>query len=131
MLEERLVNFGWRNLFTTTIDDFLQPIGDTKVTVPVKKSLVSSSEPAVQKSLVTARRLVQITGHELRTANDDLADFSLWQRAAGSVDDGYLRPRGQPHRASLTRSRRQRVAADGIALGHSVAFDDRRSEEFF
>src|SRR5207237_9777976 len=46
MLQESLIDFAWRDLFTAAVDHLLDAPGDEEIPVLVQVTLVAGSEPA-------------------------------------------------------------------------------------
>ncbi len=127
---QRFVDFARGDVFTALDDQFLQTPGDKDVTVCVHTPQITRTQPAAGGKAVRRRLgIVEVFEHHIRPANDQFAFDTTGHRLHGGVKDRDFVPIGDPRRADLADTRRQRVRQDlrgGFGQPHGL--DNRYPE---
>mmetsp|Transcript_35722 Transcript_35722/g.111464 ORF Transcript_35722/g.111464 Transcript_35722/m.111464 type:complete len:328 (-) Transcript_35722:672-1655(-) len=88
--QEHGVDLQGGDLLATTVDEFLEPAGEGKVTVGVKHPLITCVEPSVHEGLLRGLRIVVVPGRDVLPLDADLAHLAWRQLLAVLTQDGNL-----------------------------------------
>jgi hypothetical protein len=86
VIQQGLFYLSRRDFFSTTVDDFLDPACDMKISLRVEISLISRPKPAVPESCQIGYGLVLVPPRNIIPADDNLSSRSCGERVA------HLRP---------------------------------------
>jgi len=117
MFVEHIVNFAWRDIFTTTNDQFLGATGDENIAILVFAAKVAGEEPAVAQRCLCRFRVLVIIVEQVAAANDQLTYLLRRTFLPVLVDDDNFIAVRQADRARLARRGRQwitRYRAGGL-----------------
>jgi hypothetical protein len=95
MRQQHGLEFRWRNLVGLVLDQLLEPVDDRKRPVLVEVGDVSGVQPAVTIHGIGGRGgLIEVSLHDLKTADPNLAALARTERLAGDrIDNLRLRVR--------------------------------------
>jgi len=100
------------DFFSTSIDQFLDAPGQSKVAVVIEDTGVLGTKPAIYESGGRRLRVVAVTAHDVGPPHDYFSGAIRRQGPARLIDDGDLDPGGEPDRARFAWTRRQGIGGD-------------------
>src|ERR1044071_920454 len=90
MFQQRLLDFGWRDLLSASVDDVFDASNHKEITVAVQVPEVASPEPIVPKCEIGGSQIVVVTSCDCRSAQHDLSASSRRQLSSVLVEDRNL-----------------------------------------
>src|SRR5260370_33128252 len=96
MLVDRLLDIAREDLVAAGDDDVLDAVDEKEITVGIEIADIAGMQPAIDENLRRLLVLAPVAGHDLRTANADLAALAGRQqpcRPLVEADDLDGRPR--------------------------------------
>ena len=130
MLPQCLFDFQWVDVEPAGDDQVLEPIDDREESILVTTGDVAGGQPTVDQHLVGRLARVQVSGHDLRAADQQLTGFSGWQdpRTVLDVDhSGQGVGQWKPDGAGPSGSVKWTGMGDRTGFGEPVAFHHHRT----
>src|ERR1700749_1493211 len=103
-----------------------------QIAVGVKKSLVASAKPSIDKSMSVRFGIIFITTKNIRPLNRNLAALVGTEMITVLIDDADLQAGAHAHGAGFAVPWRKRIRGHLVSrFSHSIGFDERNFEEIF
>src|ERR1700730_4703005 len=132
VLQQNLVYFMRRDIFSAPDDDVLYPARQMQITVFVQHSLVARAKPSIHEAVSVGFGIVLITPKHACSLNDDFPSLIGSEVNAFVVHNADANARTHADRTGFAMPWRQGVRGHLVrSFGHSVGFDERHSKESF
>src|SRR5881296_3838254 len=112
MRHQSVVHLERRNLFTATINYFLESAEDREIPVFVENAFVTRPEPSVGKCGSVSVRVPYVSTRHVGAANRDLAAYAGRGRLAVRIESHNLRASRYSDCSIFSYARRKRVAGN-------------------